>query len=86
MMEKSVRDKISEWSARAWPVSSHVSSEDAYKKAWGHFGQSGCSLVSFRETLEAIGFTAQLFGHVWIIRLPGPSPKLAAGFLKCEGI
>ena len=80
-MEKTVRDKISEWAGRAWPVSSHISAEDVYKKAWGHFGESGCSLVTFREALKAIGFEADLFGSVWIIRLPGP--KVAT--VKCGG-
>ena len=85
-MEKSVKDRIAAWSEKAWPTSSHVSAEDCLKKAWGNFGESGCSLVTFSEALKSLGFGVQLFGHVWIIRLPGPSPKMAASFLRCEGL
>ena len=85
-MEKTVRDAISEWAGKAWPVSSYVSAEDAYKKAWGEYGQSGCSLVTFMEALQSLGFAAQLFGIVWIIRLPGPSPKMAVQTIRCEGV
>ena len=84
-MEKNVRDKISEWAGKAWPVSSHISAEDAYRKCWGEYGESGCSLVTFTEVLQSLGFDVQLFGKVWIIRLPGPSPKMAAGAIRCEG-
>lgn len=84
-MEKSVRDAIVKWARKAWPVSSHISAEDAYCKCWGEYGESGCSLVTFTEVLQSLGFGVQLFGHVWIIRLPGPSPKLAAGAIRCEG-
>ena len=84
-MEKSVRDAISEWARKAWPVSSQISAEDAYRKCWGEYGESGCSLVTFKEVLQTLGFAAQLFGHVWLIRLPGPSPKLAAGAIQYEG-
>ena len=84
-MEKSVRDAISEWARKAWPVSSHVSAEDAYLKCWGEYGESGCSFVTFKEALQSLGFGVQLFGQVYLIRLPGPSPKLAAGAIRCEG-
>ena len=84
-MEKSVRDAIVKWASAAWPVFSHVSAEDAYRKCWGEYGESGCSFVTFKEVLQSLGFAAQLFGSVWIIRLPGPSPKMAAGAIRCEG-
>ena len=81
-MEKTVRDKISKWATTAWPVSSHVSEEDVYKKAWGHFGEGGCSLVTFKETLKAIGFNADLFGRVWILRLGNGKAQT----IKSEGV
>ena len=84
-MEISVRDKISGWASKAWPVSSHVSAEDCYRKAWGEWGGSDCSLPSFTEALQSLGFSVQVFGSVWLIRLPGPSPKLATGAIRCGG-
>lgn len=85
-MENSVRDAIVKWAAVAWPVSSHVSAEDCYRKAWGEWGGTDCSLPSFMDVLQSLGFAVQLFGHVWLIRLPGPGPKLAAGAIRCGGL
>lgn len=84
--QEHVRDKISEWASHAWPVSSHVSAADAYRRAWGEWGGDGCSLPSFTEILQSLGWHAQLFGSVWLIRLPGPSPRLAASAIRCEGV
>lgn len=81
-MEKTVRDKIATWATAAWPVSSHVSAADVYRKAWGEWGGTGCSLPSFTEALQSLDFAAQQFGHVWIIRLPGPKVQT----VKCEGV
>ena len=85
MTTKKAQKRIAEWAEKTWPVSSNVSAEECIRKAYGEFGGLNCSVELFRETLAKIGFVPVHVGECFILRLPGPTPRLAEQFLKCEG-
>ena len=85
MMDIEVQKRIETWLKKAWPVSA-LSAEECWRKAHGEFGGLNCSVELFRETLTKIGFVPVQTGECHILRLPGPSPKMAKQFLRCEGL
>lgn len=78
---------VREYASCAWPVSS-LTKDGAVRKAWAESHLPNIGLNLFRELLANEGFTPKQYGGEngpWIIRLPGPSKKLADGAIRCEG-
>lgn len=84
MTEKEAQKRIATWAEKAWPISARTENE-CWRKAHAESGGLNFSVHLFQETLAKIGLVPRKFGEIWILRLPGPSPTLAAGAIRCEG-
>lgn len=79
---------VRKYASRAWPVSS-LTKDGCLRKAWAESRLPNLSLELFRELLAKEGYSPRQFGGEngpWIMRLPGPSKKLADSFIRCEGL
>ena len=77
---------VKKYCKTAWPVSS-ASRDGCWRKAWGESRLPNLGLNLFMELVQREGFSVRLFGeNVYILQLPGPSKKLAEGFIRCEGL
>lgn len=78
---------VAAYLATAWPVSS-LTKSGAWRAAWAASHIPGIGLIDFENIVTDAGYTPRQYGGEngpWILRLPGPSEKLAAGCIKCEG-
>lgn len=79
---------VRKYLARGWPVSS-LTKDGAWRAAWAQSHIPSLGLILFMELVTAEGFTPKQYGEPngpWILKLPGPSKRLAAGAIKCMGV
>ncbi len=70
----------------AWPCSS-ATRDGCWRKSWAESRLPNVGLNLFMELMANEGYQPRLFGeNVWILRLPGPNERLAAGSIKCMGV
>ena len=68
----------------AWPCSS-LTRDGAYRKAWAE-SRLPIGLNEFMAALSELQWKPVHVGECYILRFPGPSKKLADGFIRCEGL
>lgn len=88
MTDSEAKAAVRAYVENAWPVSS-LNADSCWRKAWAESHLPNIGLNLFRELVLKEGYSPRQFGGPegpYIMRLPGPSRKLADGFLKYEGM